>query len=657
MAAERTNRFQPRTGVRDGEMGTVTPVEREPYDAVIVDDADDVRSVVGRQLRLTGRFDVVGEGRTGAEAVILAAQHRPALMVLDASMPDMDGLEALPGILEASPDTKVVMLSGFGGRALEMAARALGASDFVEKAVPLRELPDRLLRLLGAAPADDDSSLRRAGDGGAEADLAAEALLAQHLERFGTVFEQAAIGMATMTLSGTLVRVNAALADLTGYEEIALAGRRYAELAGSPDSAAALRQAVVRLGRGDIDVIETEHPLAGGAGTWVRSKLAVVADAERRPLYLFVQAEDITQRRQTLDQLRASEERFRLLVESVSDYAIFMLDPTGRITTWNAGAQRMKRYRAEEIIGQHFRIFYPPEMQAIGHPEHELKLAVRDGRYEEEGWRIRQDGTRFWANVVITALFDHDRNLVGFGKVTRDMTERRRAEEQLRAAKDEAVNVLDITAHELHSPIAAMAGAADILSEYWDRLTPDERAENVRNLTSSAARARRLLDDLLTASRLESGSIEFQTADIPVDLAIREAVAACGTMLDPVEVIGAAGLTVMADPIRLVQMLTNFLSNAGRYGTPPVTVDVRLTGAGVEVRVCDHGPGVAEDLEPRLFRKFVRGKGRPERGTGLGLFIVAEMARRQNGQVWYERRDGLTCFGFRLPAGQPAVAG
>jgi len=125
-------------------------VERDPYDAVLVDDADDVRSVVGRQLRLSGRFDVVGEGRTGADAISLAALHRPAVMVLDASMPDMDGLEALPGVLEASPDTKVVMHSGFGGRALETAARALGASDFVAKAVPLRELPDRLLRTLGA---------------------------------------------------------------------------------------------------------------------------------------------------------------------------------------------------------------------------------------------------------------------------------------------------------------------------------------------------------------------------------------------------------------------------------------------------------------------------------------------------------------------------
>ena len=166
-------------------------------------------------------------------------------------------------------------------------------------------------------------------------------------------------------------------------------------------------------------------------------------------------------------ELRHSEERFRLLIESVVDYAIFMLDPGGHITTWNAGAQRMKGYRADEIVGQHFRVFYPEEDQERRHPEHELELAVRDGRYEEEGWRIRKDGTTFWANVVITALFDHNRRLVGFGKVTRDVTERRLTEDareagatelaaavdQLRSANEQTSDFLAIVAHELHNTL------------------------------------------------------------------------------------------------------------------------------------------------------------------------------------------------------------
>ncbi|HEY4410042.1 MAG TPA: PAS domain S-box protein [Acidimicrobiia bacterium] len=642
-------------------------MDPEPYGAVVVDDAEDVRAVVSRQLRLSGRFAIVGVGRTGSEAITLAARHRPAVMVLDASMPDMDGLEALPGILEASPETKVVMLSGFGGRALEMAARSVGAADFVEKAMPLRELPDRLLRLLGdVAPAVTVTATAATSRPGPLGRDEAEAVLARHLERFRTVFDQAAIGMATMTLAGTVVRVNAAMTDLAGRPGGALTGRRYMDLAGSPESRAALQAAVTRLAHGDLDVAEVEHPLAGSAGHWARSTVAAVTDTDGRPLYLFTQTEDITARRQAMEELQASEERFRLLVEGALDYAIFMLDRQGHVTTWNTGAERMKGYRPDEIIGQHFRVFYPPEKQEIGHPEHELELAVRDGRYEEEGWRVRKDGSRFWANVVITALFDGEGQLAGFGKVTRDVTERRRneeaheraaavqahANEQLRVAREDAVNALDITAHELRSPIAAMTGAAEILAEHWDRLDPDERHENLRNLTRSAARARRLLDDLLTASRLEAGSIEFQLDAVVVGSAVREALAAIGPAAGDVELTGADGASVVADRTRLVQMVTNLVSNALRYGEPPVVVEVRPAGATVEVRVCDHGRGVSEDLERRLFRKFVRGQGRPDRGSGLGLFIVAEMARRQGGDVGYERRGGQTCFAFRLPAGE-----
>ncbi|MEU7785258.1 PAS domain S-box protein [Amycolatopsis sp. NPDC049159] len=141
---------------------------------------------------------------------------------------------------------------------------------------------------------------------------------------------------------------------------------------------------------------------------------------------------DVSDRRAAEVALRESEERFRLLVQSVVDYAIFVLDPQGRISSWNAGAERIKGYRAEEIIGQHFSVFYPAEDVAAGKPAWELEVAAAEGRLEDEGWRVRKDGTRFWANVVITALLDDRGRLQGFGKVTRDMTERRNAEQALR---------------------------------------------------------------------------------------------------------------------------------------------------------------------------------------------------------------------------------
>src|SRR5581483_8646343 len=539
------------------------------------------------------------EGATGADAISLAAAHQPAVMVLDASMPDMDGLEALPAILAASPTTRVVMFSGFGGTALEIAARTLGAAAFVEKSIPLRELPARLLEVVGAEEPGAP------GDGHAGSDES-QAVLAQHLERFRTVFDQAAIGMATMTLAGTVVRVNPALARLTGDGEAALIGRRYFHLTGGrPDDA--VRAALRRVADGEQETAEVEHALhVRGERRWVRSTITVVRDPEGRPLYLFAQAEDVTVQRKAMDELRASEERFRLLVESVVDYAIFMLDPGGHISTWNIGAQRMKGYRADEIVGQHFRIFYPPEAQAIRHPEHELEIAKREGRYEEEGWRVRKDGTAFWANVVITALFDHEHHLVGFGKVTRDITERRRAEaardlaavelgeanQRLRAANEETADFLAITAHELRSPIVAMTGAADLLASHWAELTDDQRQENFRNLSRSGERTRRLREELLMASRLEAGQLEVGAVAVSLTGAAAEAAAGLG---ETVKIVGD-DLLVRADRIRVVQMLANLLGNAVRYGEPPFVVEISPSDAGAVVRVCDAGPGVDPEL-------------------------------------------------------------
>ena len=344
------------------------------------------------------------------------------------------------------------------------------------------------------------------------------------------------------------------------------------------------------------------------------------------------------------------------------DYAIFMLDPTGHVTTWNIGAERMKGYRADEIVGRHFRTFYPAEAQARRHPEHELEIAVREGRYEEEGWRIRKDGTAFWANVVITALFDHDGRHVGFGKVTRDITERRHAEaardlaatelavanEQLRAANEQTGDFLAITAHELHSPVTAMTGAAELLAEHWRNLDEAERAETLQNLSRSARRTRRLLDELLMASRLESGQLEVRVEPIPLESAVSEAVAGAEKT---VTVTGdGTDIEVLADRGRVVQILGNLLANAARYGDAPIAVETRVRDDAVEVRVCDSGPGVPPDLEPKLFHKFVRGAGRRDRGTGLGLFIVRELSRRQGGEAWYERDGcGRPCFCFTLP--------
>lgn len=636
----------------------------ERHTIALVDDVPEVRMLVRTQLRLTGYFEIVGEGGTGVEAVALAAAHQPNLLLLDVSMPDMDGLTALPQILAASPGTRVVMLSGFEEQALVQHARELGAVEFLNKQLSVEDLAERLREL---ALRDGSSTEQAAGPPAAEpahpADNHARVVLAEHPEDFHEIFEQAAIGMATMTLTARIVRANVAVAGLLGQQAADLVGRHYGQLI-APAAVPELEESIAALTGGDRDVWRFEHELGSDLPGVVLSTIAVVRDSSRRPLYLFLQAQDVTEQKRAREALRQSEERFRLLVEGVGDYAIFMLDPEGRIASWNLGAQRIKGYAAEDVIGEHFRKFYLEEAKAARHPEHELELAARHGRYEEEGWRVRKDGSTFLANVVITALFDNGA-LVGYSNITRDITERQRAmEEHEKAAAELAesrqlaevaadkAQFLAVTAHELRSPIAVLAGSAKTLRDHWDRLEEAERADLLEAMVSGGTRMRRLLEDLLTAARLEFGVSEPRLQPTRLDGLLNKVVterAAIGLDSSDIVVECPSGLMAMADPDWLQQIVTNYVSNAARYGAPPVLVGARRVDDAVELRVSDAGTGVPDDLRPRLFTKFAR--GRRDMGNGLGLFIVRELARAQGGDAWYEPgQGGGAGFAVRLPA-------
>ncbi len=617
---------------------------------VIVDDAAEVRLLMKTRLRVSGLFEVVGEGADGEQAVELAREHAPALMLLDVSMPGVDGLEALPGVLEVSPATRVVLFSGFEEQGLADKATQLGAAAFIEKSVPVDSLVDRLLSLV-------DRPVTEGGGGTRRPDVEVDqGVLDEHLERFREVFEEAAIGMATMTLTGRLVRVNRALAALVQQPAPDLVGRFYGDLTdGRADVVTGLLEDIRQQ---PLDVVQMEHVLAGGgAERWVRATLAPVRDSGGRALYLFLQIEDTTDQRAAIEELRRSEERFRLLVEAVEDYAIFMLDPDGLIVSWNAGAQRSKLYAADEIIGQHFRVFYPPEMQERRHPEHELDVALREGHYEEEGWRVRKDGSRFWANVLITAVFNAAGEHVGFAKVTRDTSERRRLEQErvqavaaLAAANDELESLnrrlekaaedqsqfLAVTAHELRTPIGVLGGSAETLARHWQQLTDEERDELLNAMTGSTARLRRLLADLLTASRLQASALEMQSGSVLVGDVVADATGAVQSTHPEarIHVEVPPDLAVSGDRDRIAQAVDNLVANALRHGAAPVTIEARTDADAVEIRVSDAGDGVAPAMRDRLFERFATGRGRG--GTGLGLFIVRELARAQGGDAFYE---------------------
>ena len=612
----------------------------DPPTIVVVDDAPDVRMLLKTKLRLSGRLDVVGEGADGYDAVALAQQHRPSLMLLDVSMPGRDGLAALPLVLNASPATRVVMFSGFDETGLADLTRALGASEFIQKSVPLEELIERLVSIARpGVPAEKP--------GYDTLSPSLDSVLADHLERFREIFDDAAIGMATITLDGRIVRANRHLAQLLGEDAEALVGRPYADLAAGPEVNRALEQL-----RQTTSAVQVEHALASDPQRRFQVTATAVLDAMERPLYFFLQVQEVTSQRVAEERLRWTEQRFRLLVEAVQDYAIFMLDPDGRVASWNAGAQRSNGYAAEEIIGRHFRVFYPEGKQAARHPEHELAVARRDGRYEEEGWRIRKDGSQFWAHVTITAVRNDEGELVGYAKVTRDSTERRRmlsmledANERLQRSAEEQAEFLAVTAHELRSPVGVLAASATLMARHQEDLTPEERTELADGMHRNAGQLRRLLDDLLTASRAQSRTLDLRPVALVVDERLAGLVTALGSAEPGAEVVleAPAGLVAHADPGRFDQMVDNLLVNALRHGQPPVTVSARAADEQVLVSVTDSGPGVSRKVLPRLFERYGTSSG----GTGLGLYIVRQLALAHDGDAWYDEDE--KAFVISLP--------
>jgi PAS domain S-box-containing protein len=631
----------------------------QKYSVVLVDDSAEVRTLVRRRLELSGHFEVVAEGADGDEAIGLVHRHEPALLLLDVSMPTADGIDALPAVLALSPDTKVVIFSGFESAGLAERVLEQGATDFVEKSIQLDELPDRLLRALGSPRRTDPRQrLSLVGDtsaDGARATAREQRVLDEHLERFRMLFEQAAIGMAVLTVTGTIVRANRALAHLMSCGPQDLVGVDYGRLTrGQGDE---LDRALDTIRGQEHDAATFEHPLPvppdAGAPHVVRVTVAPVRDSQGQLLYAFAQVQDVTAQRAAEEDLRRSEEIFRLLVTAVAEYAIFMLDVEGHVISWNSGARRIKGYAAPEIVGRSFRLFYPEEDRAAGRPERNLEVALREGMLAEDGWRVRKDGTRFWASVVISPVYDDTGRHVGFAKVTRDHTEHLRHEELRRTAVLERSHLLAVTAHELRTPTAVIDGAAGTLLSSWEAMTAGQRAELLEGIRSSAGRLRRLVADLSAASRASGGTLELRPEEVSLAQVLelartRREAAEPGARID-LDVPDDAVLRV--DPQRLGQALDNLVDNALRHGAPPVVLHGSVSPGEVGLRVTDGGPGVPADLVPRLFDRFAFAG--PSGGTGLGLHLVRDIARAHGGDAGYQppAAGSPATFEIRLPRG------
>jgi PAS domain S-box-containing protein len=349
---------------------------------------------------------------------------------------------------------------------------------------------------------------------------------------------------------------------------------------------------------------------------------------------------DLTERRREQESLRQSEERFRLLVEGVKDYGIFMLDVDGRIMSWNTGAERIKGYSAKEIIGRHFSLFYPPELIAADWPAHELRIARTEGRYEEEAWRVRKDGSRFWASVIISAIRDHTGELRGYAKVTRDLTQRQRMQ-QLQEASRQMSDFVAMLAHELRNPLAPIRNAMQVMAL---RGLEDPQLEWCRTVVDrQVAHLGRLVDDLLDVNRVTTGKIQLKCELVPIALVLERALESSSPLIQErkhhVEIsFPEEPLLLHADPTRLAQVFLNLLNNAAKY-TPAnglIQISGKAEAQNIVVRVRDNGVGIAPDLLPKVFDLFVQGSrslDRAEGGLGIGLTLVREIVRLHGGSV------------------------
>jgi PAS domain S-box-containing protein len=484
-------------------------------------------------------------------------------------------------------------------------------------------------------------------------------------------------GIFMLDPDGFIVSWNEGAQRIKGYTADEIIGQHFSIFYSAADIAAGkpIRELDVATREGRFEE-EGWRLRKDGTPFWANVVLTAVRDSSGEMVGFAKVTRDLTERRKQAEALRRSEERFSLMVSAVRDYGIFMLDPQGHIASWNEGAQRIKGYTAQEIIGQHFSIFYPEEDNAAGKPAWELEVAAQVGRFEDEGWRLRKDGTRFWANVVITALRSADGTLVGFGKVTRDLTDRRAAEPLAletarRAAEAEATSrakseFLATLSHELRTPLNAIGGYAELLTLEMQGPVTAGQKEYLERIRRSQQHLLSVINDLLNYSRIEAGAMAYEVTPVSLE----EVVEGVTAMVEPQAVskgielrrgFRTPGVTALADRLKTEQILLNLLSNATKF-TPrggTVTVTCEASESQAIVHVTDTGVGIPPDKLEDVFEPFVQ-VGRtlmtPRDGTGLGLSISRELARGMGGELTAQSEpDRGSRFSVALPRGEDST--
>ncbi len=397
-----------------------------------------------------------------------------------------------------------------------------------------------------------------------------------------------------------------------------------------------------------------EHEIAASDGVWYLMRVSAYRTSEDRIDGVVLNFIDVTERRRAQEQLRARDERLRLVADSTKDYAVITLDPQGRITGWNKGAELMFGYTEAEMMGDHFRRLFVPEDRAAGIPEAELRKARESGRALDERWHLRKDGSRFYGSGITTPLLEGGEE--GFAKIARDLTERqllerqreellkaeKRVREQLEAAHAMRGEFLAVMSHELKNPLNLVLLNAELIGRSPQALSEPRLMRAVDTIRRSVQGQAQIIDDLLDLSRINTGKLALSRTAVqwrPIIERITDALRA-EALAKPLNLeVDAEDLTVYADVVRVEQIAWNLVSNAFKFTPPGGTVSVRLRrdGSFALLEVADTGRGIAPAFLPSVFEMFEQGDGKPstrrEGGLGIGLALVKSLAEMHGGSV------------------------
>jgi PAS domain S-box-containing protein len=494
---------------------------------------------------------------------------------------------------------------------------------------------------------------------------------------------QSVVDYAIFMLSpeGRVASWNPGAQRIKGYTSHEIIGAHFSRFYPEKDRAAGVpQQALLTATEAGRFSAEGWRIRKDGSRFWAMVVIDAIRDDAGRLLGFAKVTRDMTEQRRAQLETLESERRFRLLVQGVTDYAIYMLSPEGHVSNWNAGAQRIKRYSEADILGRHFSCFYAEEDRARGLPATALETARQQGRYEAEGWRIRKDGSRFWAGVVIDAIHDEGR-LIGFAKITRDLTERREVQLELERSREQLLQAQKMDAlgqltgglaHDFNNLLTGIGGSLELLKERVAQGRIGELDRYVAMAQAATARAAALTQRLLAFARrqtLDSRPTDPNALVAGMEELVRRTVGP-GIAL---ETVLAPGLWLtLCDPNQLENLLLNLCINArdampdgGRLlietaNTPLAPREARAQGLApgdyVKISVADTGCGMTEEVLQRAFEPFFTTKPLGQ-GTGLGLSMCYGFARQSGGQLQVRSTLGAgTTLRLYLPRHQGEAA-